>query len=247
MNKYKTYYRIVKRIGFFRSARTLIKKFLGIKSNRCLEYWYLFGGKTGLEIGGPTSVFTEKGFFPVYEMCKGLDNANYKETNYEPSKGRRYTLEATELKGIPNNTYDFVLASHVLEHVANPLKAVKEWKRVLKKGGALLIIVPDKNRIFDHEREYTNFSHLLDDYNNKVTEKDSTHMSEIVILHDLYGEEITRMELLTRCLNNFSNRNMHHHVFNAELLEQIINYAGFNIVDLFKEDPYHIIIIGVKK
>jgi len=40
-------------------------------------------------------------------------------------------------------SYDFVYASHVLEHMNDPLKCIKEWFELVKPGGYLIIIVPD--------------------------------------------------------------------------------------------------------
>ncbi len=44
--------------------------------------------------------------------------------------GIQYVRDATDLHGIPDEKYDFVVASHALEHIANPLRAVSEWTRV---------------------------------------------------------------------------------------------------------------------
>lgn len=41
-----------------------------------------------------------------------------------------------------DNTFDRVVASHVLEHINEPHLAVKEWRRVLKPGGVLSILIP---------------------------------------------------------------------------------------------------------
>ena len=41
-----------------------------------------------------------------------------------------------------NNSFDFVLCNHVLEHVENDIKALSEIKRVLKKGGRAIVQVP---------------------------------------------------------------------------------------------------------
>jgi SAM-dependent methyltransferase len=43
----------------------------------------------------------------------------------------------------PDASYDFALASHVLEHLPNPAAALLEWRRVLKPGGRLLLFMPD--------------------------------------------------------------------------------------------------------
>lgn len=39
-------------------------------------------------------------------------------------------------------TLDFVVSSHVVEHLPNPLGAFLEWNRVLRFGGTMVMIVP---------------------------------------------------------------------------------------------------------
>src|SRR5947208_3341490 len=135
-----------------------------------------FSGKNGIEIGGPTRFFGLKGGFPIYLHANKVDNVNYDsksffgdyeagETfNYHRNKvGHQFIAEATELSSVPNGRYDFVLSSHSLEHTANPLKALKEWNRIIKPGGTLVLLLPDKRYTMDRKREYTSFSHLLED------------------------------------------------------------------------------------
>jgi ubiquinone/menaquinone biosynthesis C-methylase UbiE len=42
----------------------------------------------------------------------------------------------------PDACFDFVTASDVLEHLADEAGALREWRRVLKPGGVLLVFVP---------------------------------------------------------------------------------------------------------
>ena len=42
----------------------------------------------------------------------------------------------------PDQSQDAVHASHVLEHVPDPAASLREWFRVLKAGGHLLLFVP---------------------------------------------------------------------------------------------------------
>ena len=55
-------------------------------------------------------------------------------------------VEGVDLERQPlpmaDGTYDVIIASHVLEHLANAADAWKDWLRVLKPGGHLLIGVP---------------------------------------------------------------------------------------------------------
>jgi len=53
------------------------------------------------------------------------------------------TLENGDLP-YPSETYDLVLASHVIEHIPNPSQIVSEMGRVLKENGVLIIGTPTK-------------------------------------------------------------------------------------------------------
>ena len=108
--------------------------------------------KHGLEIGGPSPCFRGNRLVPVYDRCQQIDNCDFSRqtlwTNAAEKQGlqtvfgKRYITDACDLQAIPDASYDFVAASHVLEHTANPLRALQEWKRVLRPGGALLVLVP---------------------------------------------------------------------------------------------------------
>lgn len=52
--------------------------------------------------------------------------------------------DAQYLYGLEDDTYDFVYSSHCLEHMHNCFIALWNWFRVLKKGGHLLVTVPDR-------------------------------------------------------------------------------------------------------
>lgn len=53
--------------------------------------------------------------------------------------------DAHDLSVYLNSQFDFVYASHILEHLEDPSRAVKEWWRVLKPGGHLIISVPHRD------------------------------------------------------------------------------------------------------
>ena len=44
---------------------------------------------------------------------------------------------------LKNQSVDGILAKHLLEHVVDPIKALTEWKRVLKENGKLVVLCPD--------------------------------------------------------------------------------------------------------
>jgi predicted SAM-dependent methyltransferase len=61
-------------------------------------------------------------------------------------------MDVTKLR-FPEESFDYVLCSHVLEHVENDRVAMSEFFRVTKKGGKTLVMVPTKG-----SSTYENFS-----------------------------------------------------------------------------------------
>ena len=69
----------------------------------------------------------------------------------------------------PDESQDFIVSSHVLEHFPNPIKALLEWDRLLRPGGIIFMIVPHKERTFDCDKARTPLAHVVDDYNRNNT------------------------------------------------------------------------------
>lgn len=213
----------------------------------------------GLEIGGPSRVFSEKSILPVYDVARTIDNCNFSNMTvwegaiqegqtYQFSKdktGLQFICEGAELNFLQNEIYDFVLSSHVVEHMGNPLKALYEWKRVLKNHGLLLLCAPDKDKTFDHRRPTTSLDHLIEDYRKSTDEHDLSHLPEILELHDLSMDPGagTREEFVERSRRNYENRCLHHHVFTQESLVKVVSYVGFNVQMVTLHPPYHIVVI----
>lgn len=52
------------------------------------------------------------------------------------------TGNAADLYWFRNGVFDYVFSSHLLEHLERPKAALKEWLRVLKPGGFLVLYLP---------------------------------------------------------------------------------------------------------
>jgi SAM-dependent methyltransferase len=222
-----------------------------------------FNNQSGIEIGGPSELFRPKGQLPIYVFAKKVNGVNFSNATiwegqlnqgnnyqYYASKiGYQYIAEASELEFIDSSKFDFALSCHSLEHVANPLKAIYGWKRLLKNDGKLVLVLPNKENTFDNKRPYTTLNHLIDDYNNQVTEADTTHFEEVISLHDFSKDQfiISKEALKSRTENNFNNRAVHHHVFSLELIKSLLEYAGFEVEFQQKAKPFHLITIAKKK
>ena len=186
----------------------------------------------GVEIGGPSTSGTI-----IYENSTSMDNIIFsKDTvwsrhtdvyNYYYNKtGKVIINDAVNISLVKNECYDFCFSSHSLEHIANPLKAISEWLRIIKTGGHIIIIVPEKSVCFDHKRDYSKFITLLSQYEKNIGEDDISTLPEILSKHDLsLDPQAGDLGAFTkRSLDNFNNRCLHHYVYNDELLMEICNY-----------------------
>jgi len=158
--------------------------------------------------------------------------------SYAPQKkGVQFIADAIDInREITKKSYDFLISSNCLEHIANPMKAIENWKDLLKNNGLMLLILPNKNVNFDHKRAFTPYEHLLEDYKKNIGEDDLTHKDEILKNHDLtldYNGGSSE-EFEARCNENIKFRGLHHHVFNLETLSKMYEY--FNIEVLIKQD-----------
>lgn len=200
---------------------------------------HLIKGK-GVEVGGPSDIFEA-----IYHLKVECDGINYQsetiwgdfsDLQYQwrgRNLGKQIIADVTDMHIVGDETYDFVLSSNNLEHIANPLKAIYEMTRILKRDGLFLLLVPCKRYTFDCRREDTTFEHLLQDYKDSVTEEDLSHLSEILEKHVVERDDgIGSMEAFReRSLNNYKNRCIHHHVFNSKVLKEIAEYFELDILE----------------
>lgn len=215
----------------------------------------------GIEIGGPSPIFARGGMLPLYPLLERLDNCDFTDEtiwhgaaaessafHYDAHRqpGRRFIRDATSLDGIQNGSYDLVLSSHTLEHVANPLRALSEWKRVLRDDGCLVLVVPHLENTFDHRRPVTTLEHLESDFTRAVPEDDETHLQEFIELCDLtrVPEHLSRLEFEQRTRGFVENRTLHHHVFDTQLVVRLLDRGGFELLHVETALPFHIVAVA---
>ena len=247
----------------FENLITLVSYIKQPAKRKMIKLAATFDNQVGLEVGGPSALFNFKSAFPIYLHAKMIDGVNFsnhtlwegeiKQGNlysyYKNKQGFQFIGEAADLKGVKDASYDFVLSCHSLEHVANPIKALKDWSRVLKQNGRLVLVLPDKEFTFDHNRPITSLAHLIEDYNNNIDESDTTHFDEVINLHDFTFDAFvqSKEELIQRTHLNIENRAVHHHVFNLDLIKEMLIYCGFEMIHQQTYPPFHLVSVAERK
>ena len=82
----------------------------------------------GLEVGAGAGLSKE---FITNKNFKISDFANYEHLDY-------INIDA-HTTGFEDNSFDFIVATHMIHHISYPIKFLKEMNRILKKDGKLLI------------------------------------------------------------------------------------------------------------
>jgi SAM-dependent methyltransferase len=66
---------------------------------------------------------------------------------------------------IPDRSEDFILSSHVVEHLPNVIVAFREWDRIVRDGGYVFMIVPLLGALpADAGRPLTSLEHFIECY-----------------------------------------------------------------------------------
>jgi GT2 family glycosyltransferase len=71
---------------------------------------------------------------------------------------------------VPADSEDYILNSHVVEHLPNVIGAFLEWNRIVRVGGYVFMIVPLPDALpADVGRPLTNLEHIIADYREERT------------------------------------------------------------------------------
>lgn len=185
-----------------------------------------FLAEPGVEIGAFKTPIP--GIQPTYVDC-------FPEFGNEPTKAD-YFGTACELP-FHDSSLRYVATSHVIEHVANPLAAFREWYRVLRHRGVIYMVVPDRRLTWDSTRSLTPVEHGIEDFRRDVTQVDGTHIDDFVFGVDWsrfspdtpeHAIETERHALADRyraAIAGGSEINIHFHTYEADSMVQLVAQA----------------------
>jgi predicted SAM-dependent methyltransferase len=150
--------------------------------------------------------------------------------------------DGERLGTIADSTQDFVIANHFLEHCQNPIGAIDNILRVVKRGGIIYLAIPDKRYTFDADRPVTTLDHILKDYEQGSEWSKRQHFEEWprAVDNSQRNKEIARLMDI--------DYSIHYHVWTQtellELMTTLKKRLGFQFeLELFFKNGNEVIFV----
>jgi SAM-dependent methyltransferase len=128
---------------------------------------------SGMEIGALDNPFLDKmNFFVSYVDHDTREKLliKYKGTGWDEIFDQAQVVE-TDIVWQPGNSlrecangqlFDYAIACHVMEHVANPIRWLNDIGECLRPGGRINLALPDMRRTFDHCRKLSTPADMIE-------------------------------------------------------------------------------------
>ena len=123
---------------------------------------------SGVELGAAShNPFGVNALNVAPDLNEEIYNESQRDMGEEPTP--------IDLKGhgaaipVADNSQDFVLSSHVLEHIPDPISAFVEWQRVIRPGGYVVMIVPQPDALFCDVRPLSTYEVLVRSHRDRWT------------------------------------------------------------------------------
>jgi SAM-dependent methyltransferase len=156
-----------------RHPRRVLNRRRTVRSSALAERW--LRGLRGVEIGG--AAHNDFGLDTVnVDRYPELDTVFKREELR--ACGRAMPVDVVAFgDALPfaDGEFDFVLASHVIEHFWDPIGALEEWRRVASRY--VFVVVPHRDRTFDRERPLTPLSELVERHASGSRSDEDRHWS----------------------------------------------------------------------
>lgn len=178
--------------------------------------FYLKGA--GVEIGALHSPLDLTGL--AISSIRYVDRLTVEEARRAYPELADYVLAAVDviddgetLTTFPDNSLDFIIGNHFIEHASNLFGTVGNWLRKLRAGGVIFMAIPDKRYTFDADRPLTPLAHVIEDYLVPPPERlrrDHEHYREWVALVEKVPADQTPQRAQQLMEAGYS---IHHHTF----------------------------------
>jgi SAM-dependent methyltransferase len=90
-----------------------------------------------------------------------------------------------------DDSIDYIIALHILEHCAEPVSVLREWLRVLKPGGKLGVVIPDWRYNWNAANDNSKYGHRWNTSPISTAEMLETHFPDKILYLDTYPYKLS--------------------------------------------------------
>ena len=178
------------------------------------------------------------------EMCPGVRYVDYKPREqlmahyaHDPAVDVSLIPEIDIVTGgrqitefVPEESIDFAIASHVMEHVPDVIGWLEANLRLLRPGGRIALAFPDRRFCFDLAKQPTSFHEVVAAYLEKRTQPNFTQICD----HVLNERKVSAIDVWSGSLNEKNSIPLHALPQALSILRTLVNKKEYHDVHCWK-------------
>jgi SAM-dependent methyltransferase len=141
-----------------------------------------------------------------------------------------FYVDAQTFSQLGDESQDFIIMAHVIEHLQNPIGSIENALRALRPGGAMIVVAPNREFTFDRRRPPTTLDHLIADAKDGgASTRMQASIEHIRFIHpELTGETYSEAEILRRAEESMNNPalDLHFHCWNSAEFRAFCDYCA---------------------
>ena len=160
---------------------------------------------------------------------------------FDPALAPHYVVgEAHAIPAAPESL-DFIYSSHVFEHLVNPLGHLQIWSGLLRKGGEVLMVIPDYIGSKDYLADPTGLDEILAEYRAGQFAPSAHH-------YERYAKARSSPDKAT--VLQVANASIHMHYYTNENMSALLQLAvedgyfeKYSIIHSANAKDFHVIAV----
>lgn len=200
-------------------------------ARRAAADFFIRGG-VGVEVGAGARPFPlPKGTTCIYgDIRDTVELGKYFSGKQSPSG---QFIDAQTFTGVDDESLDFVISAHVIEHLEDPIGAIRNALRVLRYGGRFILVVPDMRYTFDKHRQPTLLEHLVRD---SIDGGDGTRIEGYMefirdVAIPMWGNETPLDKIYDEALRlSDKKHDIHFHAWTTESFLEVLQHVGASVL-----------------
>jgi len=160
--------------------------------------------------------------------------------DFNPELAPHYVVGEAHQIPAAEESLDFIYSSHVFEHLVNPIGHLEIWSALLRKGGEVLMVIPDYIGSKDYLANASTMETMLSEYRSGSFEPSLEH-------YQTYAAARGQPKKARKLFDLKSSIHMHYYTNDniRELLEHVVQaglFESYSILHSANAKDFHVIL-----